>query len=150
MARQVEYLEEIQIAIRFRHRCNADHKESVFVHEKTQKGETVWKGYVEVFQLIGHPETWTCYAWPSPKANGVKILTVLASHLIDSPQRAVQAAIFVDAQAALTPGATLPPDWLQQAKQTLKDTQITSEDLNAAIQAARELREIINKRKLKP
>ncbi len=147
MARQVEYLEELQIAIRFKHCCNAAHKESVFVHEKTKSGETVWKGYVEVFDLTGrHEESKTCYAWLNRKANGLKILTVMGNLLIDSAPKAVQAAIFVGAQPAFTTNLDLLNSQLQHSIKVLQE-QINSEDLDAAIQATKLIGEILKNRK---
>jgi len=150
MACHVEYLEELQIAIRFKHRCNAAHKESVFVHEKTKSGETVWKGYVEVFDLSGYEEVKTCYAWLNRKVNGLKILTVLGNLLIDSAPKAVQAAIFVGAQPAMRTDLDLLNSQLQHAKKALRETQINSEDLDAAIQTTKQFKENIDKRKKEP
>jgi hypothetical protein len=150
MARQVEYLEELQIAIRFKYLCEPTHKESVYVHEKTGRGETVWTGYVEVFELAGFKEAKTCYAWLNRKANGVKILTILGNHLIDSAQKAVQAAIFVDAQLAFSTDRDLLNTQLEQAKRKLQETQIKSEDLDAAIKAAEQIKKDIKKRKAEP
>lgn len=75
------------------------HKETAFVHEKTKDEQTVWQGYVEVFNLTGHKEAETCYAWEHAYKNRrVKIISVLGSHLIDSATKAIQAAIFMDQQ----------------------------------------------------
>ncbi len=145
MARQVEYLDELHIAIRYKHLCNATHRESVFVHEKNEKGETAWKGYVEVFDLTGHPETKTCYAWLNHKTNGINILTVLGNHLIDSAPKAIQAAIFTDAQIAFRSDLSVLNEQVQREKKALLETKIKSENLDAAIQAARDLKEIIKK-----
>ncbi|HEY3762719.1 MAG TPA: hypothetical protein VGN23_13320 [Verrucomicrobiae bacterium] len=147
MARHIEYLEELQNAVRFKHRCSAAHAESVFVHERTNAGETVWKGYVEVFDLTGHEEAKKCYAWLNRKANGLKILTVMGNQLIDSAQKAVQAAIFMGVQPAFTTLELLRflDFQLQQAKGILQETQINSEDLDAAIQAAQQIQDNIQK-----
>lgn len=88
-------------AILIQHSCKPTHRETVFVHEKTAGQETVWKGRVEIFDLQGHKEAKTCYAWHHTNDDGkVKIFAVLGNNLIDSPQRAVQAAIFMDIQPA--------------------------------------------------
>lgn len=143
MARHVDYLEELQIAIRFKHRCKPTHKESVFVEEKVRNGETAWKGYVEIFDLTGHKEAKICYAWLNHEVNGIKIVTILGNHFIDSPQKAVQAAIFVDVQNAFSAQ-------LEQAKKTLQQTRVKTEDLDAAIDAANEIKERVQKRKIQP
>jgi hypothetical protein len=98
MARQDEYLAELQTAIEGKHQCKPVHRETVFVHEKTDGNKTVWKGYVEIFDLRGHKEAHLCYAWRHVEGNGVKIFAILGNHVIHSAQRAIQAAIFVDAQ----------------------------------------------------
>lgn len=147
MARQIDYLEELQTAIRFKHLCKPTHKESVFVHEKTSKGETAWKGYVEVFDLTGHKDAKICYAWLNQEARGIKILTILRNQLIDSPQKAVQAAIFMDAQDAFKTDLAILAIQLENAKKRLQETQIKTEDLDAAIEATRQLKEKIYKRK---
>jgi hypothetical protein len=100
MSQQSEYLESLQAAILLQHKCKPTHRETVFVHEKTRQDETVWKGHVEVFDVAGHKEAKTCYAWQNKNKNtdygDVKIFAVLGSKVVDSPGRAVQAAIFVD------------------------------------------------------
>lgn len=45
----------LQAAVQIKHRCTAVHLHTAFVHEKTEKNKTVRMGYVEVFELIGHP-----------------------------------------------------------------------------------------------
>jgi hypothetical protein len=71
------------------------HKVSVPVKE-VFKGETVWDGIVEVFDLEGHPKTNTAYAWlhdtGDPK-NPVKNVTVLHVPPVVLPLTAVRAFI---------------------------------------------------------
>lgn len=93
---------ELQAAIKLEHKCKPTHRETVFVHEKTDSGETVWRGYVEVFDIAGHKKAKTCYAWQHVRGNEVKIITVLGSSVISSAQRAVQAAIFIGTQPPVT------------------------------------------------
>lgn len=107
MSRQTEHLADLELAITQKYRCKATHRETAFVHEKTAKNETVWKGDVAVFDLTKHAGAAVCYAWQDIGPDGVRIFTILESRLIDSPQRAVQAAIFFDAQA---PNAVLIND----------------------------------------
>src|SRR3712207_8912290 len=47
-------------AIELEHHCRAEHVRSAHVVEKF--GDTVWRGVVEVFELVGHPEAKCCYA----------------------------------------------------------------------------------------
>ena len=45
---------EFQEAIKATHGCDAKHVASVRVHEVFQ-GKAAWTGFVEVFDLAGHP-----------------------------------------------------------------------------------------------
>lgn len=55
-------VEPQKIAIRTLHGCDSSHVESVRVIE-VFRGETVWDGQVEVFDLIDHPTAKRAYAW---------------------------------------------------------------------------------------
>jgi hypothetical protein len=64
--------------------------------KETFKGETVWEGIVEVFDLIGHPTASRMYAWArdtDDPENPRRHVTVLHSHPIKSAEDAVRAAI---------------------------------------------------------
>jgi hypothetical protein len=74
------------------HGCVARYVKTVPVVE-TFKGQTVWKGEVEVFFLNDHPKTQTGYAWAYDKAKGSQIVAVLELPPVISPKTAVQAAI---------------------------------------------------------
>src|SRR5947207_5227523 len=77
------------------HECDALHSASVPVHEVFQ-GQTAWRGIVEVFDLIGHPKAKRCYAWShldGAKDERTNYVTVLGIPPVDSPLKAVQAAI---------------------------------------------------------
>lgn len=91
-------LRELITAIALKHNCKAVYKETVLVHLSTADEETVWFGHVQVFDLIGHKRAKVCYAWRHHGPDGgMKPITVLGSRLVNSAQKAVQAAIFVDA-----------------------------------------------------
>lgn len=99
MSRKSEYLGSLETAIILRYMRRPNHRETVFVSEKTKGGEMVWNGRVEVFDLAGHDEANTCYAWRHIENDGeLKIFTVLGNHLINSAKKAVQTAIFVGVQ----------------------------------------------------
>ena len=99
MSQDFNYLAALQRAILVRHRCTSLHRGTVFVHEKTAAGETVWKGNVEVFDLLDCNESDICFAWQHVVSRKTaKVITVLGSRLIDTAHRAVQAAIFTDMQ----------------------------------------------------
>lgn len=89
------YIEELQEVIRRLHGVESKHLESVPVKE-TFRGQTVWEGVVEVFELIGHPSAKRLYAWShetdDPKQSR-RHVTVLHSHPIQSARDAVRAAI---------------------------------------------------------
>lgn len=87
------YLEELREVIRRLHGVEARHVESVAVKE-TFKGETVWEGIVEVFDLVGHPTASRAYAWAHdgkhPRESSVAVLHV---EPITSAAAAVRAAL---------------------------------------------------------
>src|SRR5437868_15421689 len=89
------YIEELRDVIRRLHGAEATHVESVPVKEMF-KGDTVWEGIVEVFDLVGHPTASRVYAWThdtSDPNNPRRHVTVLHLHPIKSAQDAVKAAI---------------------------------------------------------
>jgi hypothetical protein len=57
-----DYLARLQAAVSQLHNCGATWRETVPVHE-VFKGQTVWQGDVEVFDLNGHPKAKRAYAW---------------------------------------------------------------------------------------
>lgn len=94
MEKQNPYLEALQKAILDLHSCKATWIESVPVKEVFE-GETVWAGIVQVFDLIDHPKVKRCYAW-SHELEGTrkkKFFAVLHQGMVDSPEKAVRAAI---------------------------------------------------------
>jgi len=89
------YIAELQDVIRRLHGAEATHLESVQVKE-TFKGQTVWEGIVEVFELVGHPTAHRAYAWANDSGDPERPrhhVTVLHLHPIRSAQDAVRAAI---------------------------------------------------------
>jgi hypothetical protein len=100
----MSYVQELREAIKRMHGAEAMHVESVPVKE-TFKGNTVWEGVVEVFDLVGHSTATRVYAWAhdtdDPK-KPKKHVAVLHIPPVVSPQTAVRAAIvqgFRDAEA---------------------------------------------------
>jgi len=89
------YIAELRDVIRRLHGAEAKHIESVAVKE-TFKGQTVWEGIVEVFDLVGHPTAHRVYAWANDTndpQNPRHHVTVLHLHPVKSAQDAVRAAI---------------------------------------------------------
>ena len=100
MPSRLDYLAILQMDVQEKFNCTAVYRESVEVHEVLD-GDTIWRGRVEIFELTGHAETKKCYAWACPdkdKVGTMRLITVPASHIINSPQKAVHAAIFYDVQ----------------------------------------------------
>jgi hypothetical protein len=76
------------------HGCDSKWIETVPVHE-TFRGKTVWKGFVEVFELRGHPKAKRAYGWSHAEGDddqGERFVTVLGLPPVDSPLGAVKAA----------------------------------------------------------
>ena len=91
----MDYIAELQKAIRDLHGCESRYVETVPVTE-TFRGETVWKGDVEIFDIRGHPKATTAYAWAHATGKndqGKRYVAVLKLPPVTSPQTAVQAAI---------------------------------------------------------
>ncbi len=83
-------------SIRHTHECASRWVKFVRVVE-TFRGETVWDGQVEVFDLIGHPTADRAYAWAhEPDAGGPRYVAVLHEGSVDSPQTAVRAAVVAE------------------------------------------------------
>lgn len=100
------YLKVLESAIFIKHECKATHRETVFVWETTRDNETVWTGNVEVFDLAWHESARTCYAWFHVSENEPpKIFAFARTPAVDSPQRAVHAAMSTDAQPLIPPAS---------------------------------------------
>ena len=82
------------------HNCSATWNASVPVHE-VFRGQTVWKGEVEVFDLQGHPKAKRAYGWSHPEGQddkGERFVTVLEIPPVISPETAVRVSIVKDAK----------------------------------------------------
>jgi hypothetical protein len=97
----VTYIEELRDVIRKVHGAEATHRQSVPVKE-VFKGEMIWEGIVEVFELHGHPKANTAYAWthqtddPEKPRRSVAVLHIPPAV---SPITAVRAAILEELRA---------------------------------------------------
>lgn len=91
----------LEDAIRNLHGCGSRWVESVPVHE-TFDGKTVWKGEVQVFDLLNHPSASRCYAWSHAVGTSERrrFIAVLHGGKIDSPIAAVRASIVADSHAS--------------------------------------------------
>ena len=98
----MDYIEELQAAILKLHGCTARYLETVPVSEMF-RGETVWEGDVEVFEISGHLKAKRAYAWghvAGESDQGRRYVTVLELPPVDSPQTAVRAGIMQEIKNA--------------------------------------------------
>ncbi len=82
------------------HGAGATWRETVPVHEMF-RGQTAWRGEVEVFDLTGHPKAKRAYAWSHQEGKndqGERFVAVLEIPPVDSAKTAVQASILADAK----------------------------------------------------
>jgi hypothetical protein len=142
-----DYLDNLKAAILIEHRCTPTHRGTRFVQETTSNGDTVWEGNVEVFSLLSHGQFKTCYAWQHTDDKGkLKIFAVQESQFIDSPARAVQAALFMDAQPPVAPflkSFEALKLSLAECKNRIRKIAMTIENLDATIQTVRQTGEEI-------
>jgi hypothetical protein len=89
--------DQLREAVESMHGCCATIGGTVLVREEF-RGQPVWEGVVHVFELLGHPNANTAYAWSSPIEGSIRrrIFAVLHQPPVDSPQAAVQAAIVAE------------------------------------------------------
>jgi hypothetical protein len=95
-----DYLARLQVTVSQLHNCGALWCETVPVHE-TFRGQTVWQGEVEVFNLTGHPKSKRAYAWShreGPDDTGERFVTVLEIPPVESALTAIRASIMADRQ----------------------------------------------------
>jgi hypothetical protein len=91
----MDYLAEVQRAVEATHGCTAKHVETVPIKE-VFKGNTVWEGEVEVFEITGHQKAKRAYGWGYPREDQggkFEFVAVLELPPVTSPQTAVRAAI---------------------------------------------------------
>ena len=98
MENKQDYLARVQVAVSQLHNCGATYAKTVPVHE-VFRGETVWQGDVEVFDLHGHPKAKRAYAWAHLDGQNdekTRFVAVLEIPPVDSAQKAVQVQIVKD------------------------------------------------------
>lgn len=148
---QSDYFDSLEAAIVIGHKCQAIHRATVFVHERTEYGLTVWKGNVEVFDIKEHPTAKVCYAWKHADGNRTKIFTILENKLVNSAQRAVQAMICADQQPVklippLTNGLEILRQEVERAKKIIHETEIKCEELEGPVETAKQIEWKIQRR----
>ncbi len=68
------------------------------------RGETVWKGDVEVFDLVEHPKAKRCYAWShldGPNDERTRLVTVLEIPPVVSAETAVRVQIVANTKTTI-------------------------------------------------
>ncbi|MGH7939916.1 MAG: hypothetical protein ACREE6_11430 [Limisphaerales bacterium] len=102
MENKQDYLAKVQVAVSQLHNCGATYLKTVPVHE-VFRGETVWQGDVEVFDLTGHLKAKRAYAWAhldGASDEQTRFVAVLEIPPVDSAQKAVQVQIVKDVKSA--------------------------------------------------
>ncbi len=102
MENKQDYIARVATAVQHLHNCAAAHRETVPVHE-VFKGQTVWQGDVEVFDLTGHPKAKRAYAWSHREGKndeGERFVAVLEIPPVESAVTAVRAQIVSDYKKA--------------------------------------------------
>ena len=92
-----EYIVRLQLVIHQLHGAGSKHVESVPVLE-TFRGQTVWDGVVEVFDLLNHLKAKQCYAWSCRDGLEDEFTAVLEIPPVVSPETAVRASIVADSK----------------------------------------------------
>ncbi len=87
-----ERIEFLQTAFKRGHNVETIHVQSVPIRE-TFKGQIVWEGIVEVFEIKNHPQTKIGYGWVAQDTPVKRYATVLAVPPVNSPLDAVRAYI---------------------------------------------------------
>lgn len=87
-------LASIHAAVETQHECRAVFQDTVHVREEYE-GQAVWDGKVYVFDLTDHPTAEVAYGWsdPVPGTDHRRFYAVLHIDPVDSPEKAVRAAI---------------------------------------------------------
>jgi hypothetical protein len=90
-----EYIERLKQVIFHLHKVDSAHVESLPI-EEWFRGRMIWKGIVEVFNLIRHPKAKRCYAWSHKSGKddkGERFVAVLEIPPVKDAHSAVQVAI---------------------------------------------------------
>jgi hypothetical protein len=98
VANSRDYLSRLKLAVEHMHGSSATWRQTVPVHE-VFRGQTVWRGDVEVFDLTSHPKAKRAYAWSHREGKndkGERFVAVLEIPPVESAKTAVQASIMAD------------------------------------------------------
>jgi hypothetical protein len=93
-----EYIERLQMVIRQLYKCEGEHVGTEPVKE-VFRGETIWEGDVEVFNVTGHARAKRAYAWSrDPGTPHEKFTAVLEIPPVKSARDAVRMSIVKEAR----------------------------------------------------
>jgi len=82
-------IEALKQSIAQNHACIAVYSQSVMV-EETHRGEILWAGQIEIFEVQGHTKAKTAYGWWQENTED-GLVTILALTPIMDARKAVQA-----------------------------------------------------------
>ncbi len=92
MLKKWDDIARLEAAIMQSHGCCAIWHKTVLVHE-VFRGQTVWSGKVEIFNLKGHPKAKRCFGWSQRNGKndeGERFVTVLEIPPVESASIAVR------------------------------------------------------------
>jgi hypothetical protein len=95
-----DYIARVEVAVSQLHNCGATWRQTVPVHE-VFRGETVWQGDVEAFDLPCHPKAKRAYAWrhlDGAKDERTRFVAVLEIPPVESAETAIRVQIVKDAR----------------------------------------------------
>ena len=84
------YIERLEQVIFHLHKADPKHVGTVPV-EEIFKGQTLWKGDVEVFDLTGHPKAKRCYGWTHGEPE--EFITILELPPVTDAKSAVKVGV---------------------------------------------------------
>ena len=83
---------EFREAIKATHGVDSQFVESTPVHLMWE-GKSIWKGIVDLFELVDHPKAEHCYAWRFYNDRQWRYTTVLEIPPVIGPQSAVKVGV---------------------------------------------------------
>jgi hypothetical protein len=92
MSKQID---KIKRAVEKAAECPASHLETVAVVD-TFRGQTMWEGTVEIFELLGHAKAKRAYGWSNGKGAEERFTAVLEIPPVKDALTAVRASFVAD------------------------------------------------------
>ena len=117
MSKRLEYIRK---AVEQAAGCNALHVDTEAVVE-VFRGQVMWEGVVEIFDLQRHPKAKRAYGWETGEGKEAKYTAVLEIPPVISSNTAVRAAIAAEAHATIKDLESVPESELRDFVATLLD-----------------------------